>query len=54
MSDIDLNKTYAAPQPLDSSHFSDDNGTDGYLGEAQAVPAGNATSWLGGAWVIFK
>ncbi|MCP2040636.1 hypothetical protein L1281_001219 [Neisseria sp. HSC-16F19] len=55
MSEHDFNQQpYAAPQPLDSSNFHNDNVDDGYLGEAQAVPAGNATSWLGNAWAIFK
>lgn len=54
MNEHDYNQPYAAPQPLDSSNFNDPNVDDGYLGEAQAVPAGNATSWLGNAWAIFK
>lgn len=53
MNEHDFNQPYAAPQPLDSSNFGG-NTPDGYLGEAQAVPAGNATSWLGNAWAIFK
>lgn len=44
------NSPYAAPRT--EAVYENDN--SGYLGEPQAVPAGNVSRWIGGAWGIFK
>lgn len=42
---------YAPPTTPATSHDSADGN---YLGEPQAVPAGNAKEWIGAAWRLFK
>ncbi len=47
----DFNQPYAPPPQVEDEFF---NGQDGYLREPQAVPAGNATSWISNSWLLFK
>lgn len=43
---------YAPPDISKAAHHPSGHGD--YLGEPQAVPAGNAKEWIGSAWHLFK